>query len=185
MNWIKDLTGLSAGGVIIVIVFVILTNIPNIILLVNALKSKKVVLKELSDDEKIMREGEKALDDCYHIIIKAIPKEFNLIQKWVVELMACKAFNVGCHKYIKELALRNNFAGMREDIFERYIKEHTPRVLRAVSDTMTEEWEGKENFFPITREEFEKIMYKDSAPACAEIIVKWFKYCRAVKKGEV
>lgn len=184
MDWISGLTGLSSGALITIIIVAILTNIPNIIKLVKVLKDRKIEVGELSDHEKMMKEGEKALNDCKALIIKAIPPDFNYVQKWVVELMLFKAFQGQCLLHIRGLAARNGFGSMSDIRFERYCVEEMPRVLRAVSDSLSDDWEGRESFFPISREAYEEHNYRMAARECGQIVINWFKYCRAVKQKE-
>jgi len=184
MDWISGLTGLSPGALAVIVLVAFLANIPNVIKLIKVLKDKKIKSLVFTDAENMMREGEKALNDCKALIIKNIPKAFNVYQKWVVRLMLWKAFNGACLMHIRSLVSRNGFGTMSAERFLRYCQEETPRVMRAVSDDMSEEWQGKESKFPMPREQYEKHNYDTCAKECGEIIVNWFTICRQIKQKE-
>lgn len=184
MGWISGLTGLSGGALLTIIAVAIIGNIPNIIKLIGVFREKKVKVEELSDQEKMMIEGEKALNDCKTLIIKNIPDSFNMVQRWVVTLMLYKAFNGPCKRHIRTLASRDGFGTMSDLRFEQYCTEEMPRVLRAVSDDMSDEWEGKEAFFPISRTEYEKNNYEKAGAECGAIVIKWFRFCRSILQRE-
>lgn len=184
MGWISGLTGLSPGALVTIIIVAVLGNIPNIIKLINTFKEKRVKVENLTDQEKMMIEGEKALNDCKTLIIKNIPKSFNMIQKWVVTLMLFKAFNGACKRHIRTLASRDGFGSMSDLRFEQYCMEEMPRVLNSVSDDMSDEWEGKEAFFPMSRTDYEKNNYEKAGAECGAIVIRWFRFCRAILQKE-
>lgn len=184
MGWIKELTGFTTSQLLIVVAIIGILNIKNIVDAINSFKSKKIKFDDFSDYEKMMYEGEKALTDCKAIIERNIPDAFNMIQKWVLKMMLFKAFTGACKLHIRGLVSRNGFGSMSPERFLNYCEEETPRVLRAVSDDLTEEWEGKEKFFPISREDYEKHNYENCAKECGEIVTSWFKFCRSVKLKE-